>query len=328
MARKIKQGLDYVPIDINQDDKIEFLEAEHPITGWYVWTKLLQLIYANNYYLEWSLMQQKRFANKIHVDINTIEAVLNTIFETELLNKELYQKYNILTSSGIQKRYFKITERRERTELHENFKLVDWSYLGSKVIIVTENGAEIPLSEYKCYNNTPSTVHKGKEVEGKESEVEGKASEQKKHEPFFAKIQKFIESEYHDKNLIMKYDEELAAIDLDKARELRKILREILPKPPKYGYEWERVKEQMREAPTLFENLEKREGIPTDLAKQYLELFFGKCEDEQNTMRNYNATTSHFNNWVVSYHKSKTQNAKNRQTNTLPTTDPDWKKGL
>ena len=54
MARPKKQGLDYFPLDVNVDNKIEILESEYGILGFGFIVRLFQKIYANGYYLEWN----------------------------------------------------------------------------------------------------------------------------------------------------------------------------------------------------------------------------------------------------------------------------------
>lgn len=54
LARPKKQGLDYFPLDVNVDNKIEILESKYGILGFGFIIKLFQKIYANGYYLEWN----------------------------------------------------------------------------------------------------------------------------------------------------------------------------------------------------------------------------------------------------------------------------------
>ena len=47
MARPKKQGLDYFPLDVNVDNKLEILESEYGILGFGFIIKLFQKIYEN-----------------------------------------------------------------------------------------------------------------------------------------------------------------------------------------------------------------------------------------------------------------------------------------
>ncbi len=54
MARPLKIGLDYFPLDVSFDDNIELLEAEEGLEGFAILIKLWQKIYSNGYYIEWN----------------------------------------------------------------------------------------------------------------------------------------------------------------------------------------------------------------------------------------------------------------------------------
>ena len=54
MARPLKTGLDYFPLDVSFDDNIELLEAEEGLEGFAILIKLWQKIYSNGYYIEWN----------------------------------------------------------------------------------------------------------------------------------------------------------------------------------------------------------------------------------------------------------------------------------
>ena len=50
MARPMKDGVDYFPLDVNVDKKFRLVEAKFGIVGFGVIVKLFQLIYAENGY--------------------------------------------------------------------------------------------------------------------------------------------------------------------------------------------------------------------------------------------------------------------------------------
>lgn len=125
MARNVKSGLDYFPLDVDTDDKFELIEAKHELIGFAIIIKLFQRIYKAGYYLEWNDEKLLIFKKSINVDINTINDVINDCLKYGIFNKALFKKYKILTSSGIQKRYFKACERRKILNLHKEFIIVD-----------------------------------------------------------------------------------------------------------------------------------------------------------------------------------------------------------
>lgn len=106
MARPNKEGLDYFPLDCKLDDKVYMVEVELGLEGFALFIKLLMKIYNENYYIEWTDRKAKIFAKQNNTNMDVINSLINICFSEDLLNKKLYKKYKILTSNGIQKRYF------------------------------------------------------------------------------------------------------------------------------------------------------------------------------------------------------------------------------
>lgn len=128
LARPKKQGIDYFPLDVNfsEDEKIEMIEAEFGPTGFYVVLKLFMRIYGmDGYYMMFTEREQKLFSKRINVDINSVIAIINSALNEGIFDATLYKKYNILTSKGIQNRYFEIIQRRKDTEVIKEYLLID-----------------------------------------------------------------------------------------------------------------------------------------------------------------------------------------------------------
>lgn len=125
MARPKKQGLDYFPLDVNLDNKIEILESEYGIMGFGFIIRLFQKIYANGYYLEWNQYSPILLKKEIGMPKEKINEFINFCLEINIFDKDLYKKYNILTSRGIQKRYFTVCKRRKDIELIKEYLLVN-----------------------------------------------------------------------------------------------------------------------------------------------------------------------------------------------------------
>lgn len=152
MARPIKFGLDYFPLDVSMDDKIELIEAKYDIVGFGVIIKLLQKIYANGYYINVNEDSIIVFSKRINVDINLVNAIINDSIRHEIFNEEKFKNYNILTSHGIQSRFIEATSRRKSVELIKEYLVnVDINSLNESIYIV---------NDYK------STQSKGKEIKG------------------------------------------------------------------------------------------------------------------------------------------------------------------
>lgn len=125
MSRPIKQGLDYFPMDVEMDDKFEFIEAKHGIVGFGIVVKLYQKIYKDGYFIRWTEDTALLFSKRINVNIKEIDAVIMDCLNYEIFNKKLFSEYKILTSTGIQRRYLFSISRRKEVNLYQNFIIAD-----------------------------------------------------------------------------------------------------------------------------------------------------------------------------------------------------------
>jgi len=169
MARPQKVGLDYFPldVDIDQDDKVAIIEAQHGIKGFGIVIKLFMHIYKNSYYYEWTEKEQLLFSKRVNVDINEVNDVVNDCIKWGLFDKQLFQKYKILTSRGVQKRYFEITKRRQKVEVIKEYLLLSENDINAynNLVIVNINSDS---SNVNVDINPQSKVKKSKEKKSKE----------------------------------------------------------------------------------------------------------------------------------------------------------------
>lgn len=116
MARPTKQGIDYFPVDVQFDDKVELYVAETGAEGLGILITIWQIIYQNEgYYAQnndnLALLVRRRTMAKIEDIKNCIFcAICQGIFD-----ESLAKKYQILTSKAIQKRY--IVASRKKAEV-------------------------------------------------------------------------------------------------------------------------------------------------------------------------------------------------------------------
>lgn len=121
-----KAGLDYFPLDVNLDSKIELIEAEFGLTGFGVIVRLLQEIYGNaGYYIEWTNEVALLFARKVGLGGGVVSEIVEASIRRGMFDRKLYDKYQVLTSKGIQKRYFEAVSRRKQLEVDYNILLID-----------------------------------------------------------------------------------------------------------------------------------------------------------------------------------------------------------
>jgi hypothetical protein len=123
----MKQGLDYFPLDVSLSTKIELVEAQYGLQGFAIVIKLWQMIYAQKgYYLEWNEEVELLFAKRAGVKSDYLSEIVEALTKRGIFDRDLYEKYQILTSSGCQERYFGVVKqlRRKEIEVDERFLLV------------------------------------------------------------------------------------------------------------------------------------------------------------------------------------------------------------
>lgn len=136
----MKNGIEYFPLEVYLDEKFELIEAEFGLTGFGVVVKLLQKIYGGQgYYIEWTNEVALLFAKRIGLGGSAVSEIVTAAIRRGIFDKTLYEKYGILTSSGIQKRYFEIVSRRKNVEVKKEYLLFCDDKFFKNVNILTEN---------------------------------------------------------------------------------------------------------------------------------------------------------------------------------------------
>lgn len=175
-----KEGIDSFLLDCHTNENISEIEAAYGIKGFAVIVRLWQKIYSEKgYYCEWTersplLFLSTWFGGGSGVELNLINEVVKTALKNGIFDADLYRRYHILTSDGIQTRYFDVVKRRTAVEVIDEYLLVSVDILGGNVcrksISVDKNLKNV------CKNSTSKV--KGSEV--KESKVSSSAPEPRK----------------------------------------------------------------------------------------------------------------------------------------------------
>lgn len=135
-------GIDYFPfnVDFFDDDKLALIESEFGLKGSIIAIRLLCKIYKEGYYYQWGDDECLLFARKAGAGIvpNVVKEVVSGLVKRSFFDKGVFDSFNILTSRGIQSRYFEAVKRRQRVEVRREFLLVDVSKY-SNVHILGEN---------------------------------------------------------------------------------------------------------------------------------------------------------------------------------------------
>ena len=126
MARPIKSGLSYFPLDVDADydDKIQLIEGLYGPIGFATVIKLYMKIYSSGYYYPWEEKEQILLAKRIGTDVNTLNNIVNECVKYELFQEKLFSEYKILTSEGIQIRFFTAVGKRKRGVVYREYLLI------------------------------------------------------------------------------------------------------------------------------------------------------------------------------------------------------------
>lgn len=181
MARPLKVGLDYFELDCQLDDKIRLIQAEFGLIGFAVVVKLFQKIYGTNgYYCEWNDDISVLFASENGLSgsssVDMINEIVKACIRRGIFSAELFKKYSVLTSSGIQKRYLNATSKREKIELKKEYLLLT-DGINSKNVVI--NSVSDVINSVSYVRNTQSRVEKSKEEKSRVKESKGEKRKEK-----------------------------------------------------------------------------------------------------------------------------------------------------
>ena len=122
MSRMMKTGLDYFPMDVNffQNAKIECVAQTYGHAGVVAVVRLMTYIYSRGYFMEWNeLACRKLMINVEGLTQEQAEGLVEFLVEWKFFDREMFEAHGVLTSKGIQERYFEATRKRKvaRAEL-------------------------------------------------------------------------------------------------------------------------------------------------------------------------------------------------------------------
>lgn len=177
MARPISKGVDYFPLDVGflADIKVRKIMVAHKSQAIAVLIYILSNVYKDEgYYMKATEDEINLIAFDTMMSVEEVSAIIQKACEVDFFSMEMFEKYQILTSKGIQSRYTKITERRKKPTLLQCYRLHDDDNNSVNVdIMSTETqkmSAIIPQSKVKKRKEKEieSKVNKSKENKSKE----------------------------------------------------------------------------------------------------------------------------------------------------------------
>ena len=167
MARTLKKGLDFFHFDTSffDDIKIRKLIRYHGAQAVVVYQLVLIRIYHEGYYLQWDDDLPFIVAEVSHLQDDYVKTVISYCIEIGLFDKTLFDSDHVLTSKGIQNRFFDFCVVAKRKIATENpYLLVD---LSSKAI---KTSSKFIPSEVKGINSEEIAIN-SEEIENSSEET-------------------------------------------------------------------------------------------------------------------------------------------------------------
>lgn len=165
MARPTKKGLDYFPLDVNflSDIKVRRIVKACGSESVHILIALLAYIYRDDgYHVRWNDDIAFLVADEVGAKEGSVVEVKTKALQVNFFDKDLFDKYQILTSKGIQDRYILATKERKEVILEED-------YLLTKEV----NRSNITVNpRHNSVNGLSNTQSKEKESKEKKSKEE------------------------------------------------------------------------------------------------------------------------------------------------------------
>lgn len=174
MARPTKQGLDYFPLDVGflQDMKIRRLMKACGPQSIPVLISLLCSIYRDEgYYIGWDKDMPFLVADEVGASEGAVSEIVNKAIQIDIFNSDIFEKFSILTSAGIQRRFFKAAARRNEIRVRREILLISvsecrnlvFAYINS--VNVCNNSINVDRNEQRKEKESKEKKSKAKKTQ-------------------------------------------------------------------------------------------------------------------------------------------------------------------
>lgn len=175
MARPISKGISYFPLDVDfmQNLKIrKVIQACGPNSIAIIMLLLGNIYGDEGYFMRWDEDVCFLITEALGVKDMYAREVVKKCLQVGLFDENLFNKYKIITSKGIQSRYFEITKRRRKVEVINQYLLVNVSEtndicpvdvnVAETLVNVTETLVNVNNNEVIARKSTQSKVKESK----------------------------------------------------------------------------------------------------------------------------------------------------------------------
>ncbi len=172
MARPTKKGLDYFPLDVDflSDLKVRRIIKACGKEAVHILLALLANVYRDEgYYVLWDEDLAFLVADEVGTKEGTVEELVRKAVQVKFFDKDIFDKYSVLTSKGIQNRYILATKERKKVELEFKYLLTNEVNRSN----ISINGRNNSVNQG---NNQQSKVKESKVKEIKEDATAGESA--------------------------------------------------------------------------------------------------------------------------------------------------------
>lgn len=150
MARPLKQGVDYYPIDVGflKDIKYRKIKKSCGPQTCEIMHCLLGNIYGDmGYFMQWDSDAAFLVADDVGAKEGQVEELVEKAVQVGFFDREKFDQYHILTSNGIQKRYKFITAKRKDIHFNTAYLIAEGDYDHPKPSSGDVSGGDNPQSK-------------------------------------------------------------------------------------------------------------------------------------------------------------------------------------
>ena len=130
MARPLKDGVGYFPKDTDfyADDKVRRVKSEFGAKGMYILDFLLCETYGKEgYFIKWDEDKCYLLADSLGCGCSQelISEVVKRLVKCNFFDEDIFNRFNVTTSAGIQRRYIRMFAHREKINFIEEYFLLN-----------------------------------------------------------------------------------------------------------------------------------------------------------------------------------------------------------
>lgn len=199
MARPVKQGIDYFPFDVDffSDIKIRKIARACGSQATSILICLLCNIYKDNgYYILWDEDLPFVIADTVGVSEGAVKEVIYKALQVDFFDQNIYNKYQVLTSYGIQKRFKSAVYKRESIEYIEEYMVSD---VRNNVSDVKNKVTDVRSTQSKVKKSKENKKEISPEGDTKKDELSLPAAQPKIEHVDFVRLQEYFNTTFRGK---------------------------------------------------------------------------------------------------------------------------------